>query len=45
MKRAIKTRYTGIPAPQVRETGAPWTDTLVNNRRKLLLKVDKLEFQ
>ena len=45
MELTIKTRETGIQAQQARETRAPWTDTLVNNRWKLLLKEDKLEFQ
>ena len=31
--------------PAARETGAPWTDTSVNNRSNLLLKLDKLGFQ
>ena len=30
---------------QARETRAPWTDTSVNNRLNLLLKLDKLGFQ
>ena len=36
---------TGIPTQQARETKAPWTDTSVNNKRNLLLKLDKLGFQ
>ena len=38
MKLTIKTRYTGIPTLQARETGAPWTDTSVDERWNLLLK-------
>ena len=45
MKLTIKTRYTGIPTQQARETGAPWTDTSVNNRWYLLLKLDNVGFQ
>ena len=45
MEVTIKTRETGIPTQQARETGAPWTDTSVSDRWKLLLKLDKLGFQ
>ena len=45
MELTIKTRETGIPTQQARETGAPWTDTSVNDRWNLLLKVDKLGFK
>ena len=45
MERTIKTRETGIQAQQTRETGAPWTDTSVNDRWNVLLKLEKLGFQ
>ena len=45
MELSIKSRLTGIQAQQARETRAPWTDTSVNDRWKLLLKLDKLGFQ
>ena len=45
MEVTIKTRETGIPTQQPRETGAPWTDTSVNDRWNLLLKLEKLGFQ
>ena len=45
MELTIKTRETGIPTQQVRETRAPWTVTSVNDRWKLLLKLDKLGFK
>ena len=45
MERTIKTRETGIQAQQARETRAPWTDTSVNDRFNLLLKLDKLGFK
>ena len=45
MELTIKTRGTGIQAQQERETRAPWTDTSVNDRWKLLLKLDKLGFK
>ena len=45
MELTIKTRETGIQAQQARETRAPWTDTLVNDRWNLLLKLDKVGFQ
>ena len=45
MERTIKTRETGIQAQEARETRAPWTDTLVNDRWNLLLKLDKLGFK
>ena len=42
MEVTIKTRETGIQTQQARETRAPWTDTSVNDRRNLLVKLDKL---
>ena len=45
MELTIKTRLTGIQAQEERETRAPWTDTSVNDRWKLLLKLDKLGFK
>ena len=45
MELTIKTRETGIPTQQARETGAPGTDTSVNDRWNLLLKLEKLGFQ
>ena len=45
MELTIKTRETGIQAQQARETRAPWTDTSVNDRWNLLLKLEKLGFQ
>ena len=45
MELTIKTRLTGIQAQQERETRAPWTDTSVNDRWKLLLKLDKMGFK
>ena len=45
MELTINTRLTGIQAQQARETRAPWTDTSVNDRWNLLLKLDKLGFQ
>ena len=45
MELTIKTRETGIPTQQARETGAPWTDTSVSVRWNLVLKVDKLGFK
>ena len=45
MELTIKTRETGIQAQQARETRAPWTDTSVNDRWNLLLKLDKLGFK
>ena len=45
MKVTIKTRETGIQAQQARETRASWTDTSVNDRWNLLLKLDKLGFK
>ena len=44
MELSIKTRLTGIQAQQERETRAPWTDTSVNDRWNLLVKLDKLGF-
>ena len=45
MELPIKTRETGIQAQEAGETRAPWTDTSVNDRLKLLLKLDKLGFK
>ena len=45
MELTIKTRLTGIEAQQARETRAPWTDTSVNDRWKLLLRLEKLGFK
>ena len=45
MELTIITRKTWIQAQQARETRAPWTDTSVNDRWNLLLKLDKLGFQ
>ena len=45
MEVTIKTRETGIQTQQARETRAPWTDTSVNDRWNLLLKLDKLGFK
>ena len=45
MELTIKTRETGIQAQQARETRAPWTDTSVNDRWNLLLKLDRLGFE
>ena len=45
MELTINTRLTGIQAQQARQTRAPWTDTSVNDRWKLLLKLDKLGFK
>ena len=45
MELTIKTRETGIQAQQAKETRAPWTHTSVNDRWKLLLKLDKLGFK
>ena len=45
MELTIKTRLTGIQAQQARETRAPWNDTSVNDRWKLLLILDKLGFK
>ena len=45
MELTIKTRETVIQAQQARETGAPWTDTSVNDRWNLLLKLEKLGFK
>ena len=45
MELSIKTRETGIQAQEERETRAPFTDTSVNDRWKLLLKLDKLGFK
>ena len=45
MELTINTRLTGIEAQQARETRAPWTDTSVNGRLNLLLKLDRLGFQ
>ena len=45
MKLTIKTRSTGIPTQQARETAAPWTETLVYHSYYLLLRLYKLGFQ
>ena len=45
MELTIITRKTWIRAQQAREKKAPWTDTSVNDRWNLLLKLDKLGFQ
>ena len=45
MEVTIKTRETGIPTQEARETGAPWTDTSVNDRWNFLLKLDKVGFK
>ena len=42
MELNIKTRETGIPTQQARETVAPWTDTSVIDRWIFLLKLEKL---
>ena len=42
MEVTINTRYTGIQTQQGRERRAPWTDTSVNDRWNLLLKLEKL---
>ena len=44
MELTINTRLTGIQAQEGRETRAPWTDTSVNDRWNLLLKLEKLGF-
>ena len=44
MELPIKTRETGIQAQQAGEKRAPWTDTSVNDRWNVLLKLDKLGF-
>ena len=45
MELTIKTRLTGIQTPQARETRAPGTDTSVNDRWNLLLKLEKQGFK
>ena len=45
MELTIKTRLTGIQTPQARETRAPGTDTSVNDRWNLLLRLDQLGFK
>ena len=45
MELTIKTRETGVEVQQARETRARQTDTSVNDRWKLLLKLDKLGFK
>ena len=45
MELTIKTRLTGMQAQQARETRAPWTDTSVNDRWILLLRLDQLGFK
>ena len=44
MELTINTRLTGSQAQQARETRAPWTDTSVNDRWNVLLKLEKLGF-
>ena len=45
MELTIKTRETGIPTQQARETRAPGTVTSVSDRWNLLLILDKLGFK
>ena len=45
MELTIKTRLTGMQAQQARETRASWTDTSVNDRWILLLRLDQLGFK
>ena len=45
MELTIKTRLTGIQAQQARERRAPWTDTSVNDRLNLVLRLDQLGFK
>ena len=45
MEVTIKTRLTGIQTQEARETRAPGTDTSVNDRWNLLLKLEKLGFK
>ena len=45
MEVTIKTRLTGIQTQQAWETRAPWTDTSVNDRWNVLLRLDKLGFK
>ena len=45
MEVTIKTTLTGIQTQQTIKTRAPWTDTSVNDRWNLLLKLDRLGFQ
>ena len=45
MELTIKTRETGIQAQQKTETRAPCTDTSVNDRWNLVLKLDNVVFK
>ena len=45
MELTIITRKTWIQAQQARETRAPWTDTSVNDRWNLLLRLGQLGFK
>ena len=45
MEVTVKTRLTGIQTPEARETRAPGTDTSVNDRWNLLLRLEKLGFK
>ena len=45
MELTIKTRSTEIQTQKAREARAPGTDTSVNDRWNLLLKLDKLGFK
>ena len=45
MELPIKTRETGIPTQEARETGAPWTKTSVYHSYYLPLKLEKLRLQ
>ena len=45
MELSIKTRLTGIQTQEARETRAPWTDTSVNDRWNLVLRLDQLGFK
>ena len=45
MELTIKTRLTGIQTQEARKTRAPWTDTSVNDRWNLLLRLDQLGFK
>ena len=38
-------KLTGIPNPQAKKKGAPWTETSVYHSYCLPLKLDKLGFQ
>ena len=45
MELTIKPRLTGIQAQEAGERRAPWTESSVNDRWNLLLKLDKLVFE